>query len=72
MDWVFLEQMMVKLGFKQKWIKLVVLCVKSVKYYVLINGDVTPLKGLETLRKRNRDGVWLKFYFKYLGYGNFS
>lgn len=50
MDWVFLEQMMVKLGFNQKWIELVMLCVKSVNYFVLVNGNsivpIVPQRGL--------------------------
>lgn len=40
LDWGFLEQMMLKLGFKQKWVDLVMLCVKSVEYFVLVNGEL--------------------------------
>ncbi|XP_041025315.1 uncharacterized protein LOC121265693 [Juglans microcarpa x Juglans regia] len=40
-EWNYLEAMMVKLGFEQKFISLVMMCVKSVKYSVLVNGNPT-------------------------------
>ena len=33
-QWVFLERIMLKLGFDQRWVKLIMACVKSVKYRV--------------------------------------
>ncbi|KAK2644593.1 hypothetical protein Ddye_019788 [Dipteronia dyeriana] len=50
-EWNFLEGMMVKLGFSEKWINLVMRCISSVTYSVSINGKVCrtikPTKGLD-------------------------
>ncbi|KAM1511683.1 hypothetical protein ACFX1Z_023336 [Malus domestica] len=49
-EWGFLEAMMVKLGFAPEWIKMVMACVKSVSYSLLINrqpsGYLIPSCGL--------------------------
>lgn len=37
-EWSFLEAMMRALGFEEKWITLIVICLKSVSYPVLVNG----------------------------------
>ena len=37
-EWSFLEFIMEKLGFNGRWITLMMLCVSSVSYYILING----------------------------------
>ena len=41
---------MTKMGFDNKWIKLIMSCINSVSYYVLINGMahecITPTRGL--------------------------
>ena len=37
-EWSFLECMMKKLGFNERWITLMMLCVSSVSYSILING----------------------------------
>ena len=37
-EWSFLECIMEKLGFNGRWITLMMLCVSSVSYYILING----------------------------------
>ena len=42
-EWAYLEAMMHKLGFQEKWIFLMMMmCVTMVSYSVLINGE---LKG---------------------------
>ena len=50
LEWGFLEASMEKMGFDQKWIHLIMSCVSSVSYRVLINGDakgsITPSRGL--------------------------
>lgn len=47
---VFLEKMMTKLGFDQRWVKLIMACVKSVRYRVRFNSTETdtilPTRGL--------------------------
>lgn len=47
----FLEKIMRKLGFAYQWIALIMTCVRTVSYSVLINGApfgmVTPTRGLK-------------------------
>ena len=37
-EWAFLEKIMRKLGFNEKWIILMMLCVPTISYSILING----------------------------------
>ena len=49
-EWEFLEAMMRKLGFQEEWIRLIMMCVTTVSYLVLINrepkGKIIPTRGL--------------------------
>ena len=49
-EWSFVEKMMRKLGFAERWINLVLNCVTSVQYQVRVNGSLTdvisPQRGL--------------------------
>ena len=49
-DWNFLEQLMRKLGFNERWIHLIMGCVKTVSYLVLVNGEpcglIQPSRGI--------------------------
>jgi hypothetical protein len=49
-EWSFLEAVMYKLGFADAWIKLIMNCVKSVNYSVVVNGNVVgniiPSRGI--------------------------
>ena len=49
-EWVYLEAMMRKMGFHEKWISLIMMCVSTVSYSLLINeepkGKITPSRGL--------------------------
>jgi hypothetical protein len=49
-EWPFLEAMMRTIGFEERWIHLIMTCVKSVSYSVLINGQpygrILPSRGL--------------------------
>ena len=38
-EWGFLEVMMRKMGFQDRWISLMMMCVNTVSYSVLINGE---------------------------------
>ena len=49
-EWVYLEAMMRKMGFHEKWISLIMMCVTIMSYSVLINGEpkgkIIPKRGL--------------------------
>ena len=49
-EWSFLEQVMLKLGFCEEWVKLVMMCVTSVSFSVLVNGSpsgfIKPTRGI--------------------------
>jgi hypothetical protein len=49
-EWSFLQGMLLKLGFKRKWVDLIMKCVSTVKYQVKVNNEVTetitPQRGL--------------------------
>lgn len=49
-EWDFLEAMMLKLAFGEKWTGLIMTCVKSVTYFVKVNGvpsnTIFPSRGL--------------------------
>jgi hypothetical protein len=47
-EWVFLEAVMGKMGFDERWIQLIMKCVKSVHYAMLVNG--TPVGNIKLLR----------------------
>jgi hypothetical protein len=49
-EWIFLENMMRRLGFDGRWISLMMACVSSVHYQVRFNSEetdmFTPMRGL--------------------------
>ena len=49
-EWVYLELMMKKMGFGDRWISFIMMCVTSVTFLVQINGKpkglITPSRGL--------------------------
>uniref|UniRef100_A0A2N9HR00 RRM domain-containing protein n=1 Tax=Fagus sylvatica TaxID=28930 RepID=A0A2N9HR00_FAGSY len=49
-EWSYLEQIMKKMGFHQKWIGLMTECISTVSYSILINGEphgnIHPSRGL--------------------------
>ncbi|XP_023911951.1 uncharacterized protein LOC112023571 [Quercus suber] len=55
-EWAFIEKMIRKLGFNEKWITLMMLCVSAVSYSILINGApngfIRPTRGIRQLALR--------------------
>lgn len=49
-EWAYLEDMMRRLGFRERWINLMMMCVNTVSYSVLVNkepnGRIFPTRGL--------------------------
>jgi hypothetical protein len=48
--WSFLKAAMLKMGFDTIWVQLVMVCVKSVQYSVIVNvspvGNILPTRGI--------------------------
>ena len=49
-EWVFLKHVMLKMGFNTKWVSLMMECISSISYSILINGSpqglLKPTRGL--------------------------
>ena len=49
-EWTFLEEIMRKMGFNERWISLTMICVKTVTYSVLVSGEpkglIHPSRGI--------------------------
>ena len=49
-EWKYLEEIMKTMGFHQKWIGLMIECISTVSYSILINGEphgnIHPSQGL--------------------------
>ena len=58
-DWGFLRGIMLKLGFDNRWVDLMMLCVSTVRYNVLVNGREV---GLIILKRGLQQGDPLSPY----------
>lgn len=49
-EWTFLKEMMLRLGFSRRWVDLIMTCISSVKYRIRVNGvlieEFVPERGL--------------------------
>ena len=49
-DWLYLKEVMIKMGFAGRWIRWIMMCVKTVDYSVIVNnksvGPIFPSRGL--------------------------
>ncbi|XP_060972000.1 uncharacterized protein LOC115703869 [Cannabis sativa] len=62
-EWDFLEAMLRKLGYVERWVQLVMMCVKSAKYCVMHNnnevGPIIPTRGFTALLRKYEQRGWL-------------
>jgi len=49
-EWLFLQRTMEMMGFCEKWISLIIACIRSAPYSVLVNGEpkgnIKPPRGI--------------------------
>ena len=49
-EWSYMEKVLIKMGFQNRWVHLMMACITSASYSVLINGQphehITPTRGL--------------------------
>jgi hypothetical protein len=49
-EWLFLEEVMRQMGFGERWISLIMMCVTTVQYSILVNGSpcglINPTRGI--------------------------
>ena len=50
-EWVYLVNVMRKMGFSERWIGLIMVCIKTVTYSILVNGEpqglIQPTRGIK-------------------------
>ena len=49
-EWIYLQNLMVKMGFCSRWIGLIMECVRTILYSILVNGEskwlINPTRGI--------------------------
>ena len=49
-EWAFLEKNLLKMGFHNSWVSLIMECITTVSYFILVNGEpqgmIVPTRGL--------------------------
>jgi hypothetical protein len=49
-EWEFLEAVMGKMGFSEKWVRLIMECVRTIMYSIIVNGQavgrIVPSRGI--------------------------
>ena len=49
-EWSFIEKIMERMGFHEKWISIIMQCISTVSYSMLVNGvaygSIIPSRGL--------------------------
>ena len=58
-EWIFLKTILLKMGFQESWVALIMECVSTVSYSILVNGEP---KGLIRLTRGLRQGDPLSPY----------
>ena len=57
--WIFLEKILLKLGFQASWVALIMECITTVSYFILVNGEV---KGMISSSRGLKQGDPLSPY----------
>ena len=61
-EWIFLEKILLKTGFKESWVALIMQCVTTGSYSILVNSEpqglIYPFRGL-------RQGDSLSTFYSY-------
>ena len=63
-EWVYLERLMSRMGFCDLWINLIMICVKTVTYSILVNGE--PQSLIQPTRELGKVIYCLLSYFFYV------
>jgi hypothetical protein len=42
-EWMFLEKMLLKPGFAEEWVKMIMRCISSVRFSVKLNGGLSEI-----------------------------
>ena len=49
-EWLFLEKILLKMGFQESWVRMIMECITTILYFILINGEpqglIRPSRGL--------------------------
>ena len=49
-EWSYLEVVIRRMGFREQWFKFMIVCVKTVSYSILVNGEpkgvIHPTRGI--------------------------
>ena len=49
-EWIFLEKILLRMGFREDWVALIMECITTVSYSILVNGEpkglIKPTRGL--------------------------
>ena len=49
-EWLFLEKILLKMGFQESWVRMIMDCITTVSYSILVNGEhkglIRPSRGL--------------------------
>jgi len=44
-EWIFLEKIILKMGFQASWVAMIMECINTISYSILVNGE---MKGIMT------------------------